>query len=104
MTATTVAGAFNLLILTKVLPEHSLFARCILLMMSAVLRGYQLILSPLIGPRCRHLPTCSEYADEALRRHGLTKGSWLAVKRICRCHPWGSSGYDPVPQPGDSQR
>lgn len=66
---------------------------------------YRYVLSPVIGPRCRYLPTCSEYAQEALERHGVVKGSWLAVKRICRCHPvkWlgGGSGYDPVPEPDE---
>ncbi len=62
-----------------------------------VIRLYQWLISPLIGPRCRHLPTCSEYAEEAIERHGLLRGGWLAAKRILRCHPWGTSGYDPVP-------
>jgi putative membrane protein insertion efficiency factor len=51
----------------------------------------------MIGPRCRFLPTCSDYALEALARHGVVRGGWLAVRRISRCHPWGDSGYDPVP-------
>ncbi|GAB4572339.1 MAG: membrane protein insertion efficiency factor YidD [Rhodothalassiaceae bacterium] len=59
--------------------------------------AYRLFLSPLLGPRCRYLPTCSEYALEALRIHGGLYGSWLAIRRIGRCHPWGGSGYDPVP-------
>jgi len=62
-----------------------------------LIRGYQLVLSPIIGPRCRHLPTCSEYAAEAIARHGLFRGGWFAVRRIVRCNPWGTSGYDPVP-------
>jgi putative membrane protein insertion efficiency factor len=62
-----------------------------------LIRGYQLVLSPIIGPRCRHLPTCSEYSAEAIARHGLLHGGWLAVRRIVRCNPWGTSGYDPVP-------
>lgn len=61
------------------------------------IRFYQLCISPMLGPSCRFTPTCSQYAVEALRKHGLLKGSWLAVRRICRCHPWGGSGYDPVP-------
>lgn len=61
------------------------------------IRFYQLCISPMLGPSCRFTPTCSQYAVEALRKHGLMKGSWLAVRRICRCHPWGGSGYDPVP-------
>lgn len=63
-----------------------------------LVRFYQICLSPLKGAgTCRFTPTCSQYALEALRKYGPFKGSWLAVKRICRCHPWGGSGYDPVP-------
>lgn len=63
-----------------------------------LVRFYQVCLSPLKGAgTCRFTPTCSQYALEALRKYGPFKGSWLAVKRICRCHPWGGSGYDPVP-------
>jgi putative membrane protein insertion efficiency factor len=61
---------------------------------------YRRSLSPVfaaLGVRCRHLPTCSEYAAEAVRRHGATKGFWLAVSRLTRCHPFGSHGFDPVP-------
>jgi uncharacterized protein len=58
---------------------------------------YRVTLSPLIGPRCRHLPSCSEYADEAINRFGLWAGSWMALARILRCHPWGTSGLDLVP-------
>jgi len=58
---------------------------------------YQKVLSPLIGPKCRFTPTCSHYAMEAFKKHGVFKGFWLSVKRIARCHPWGGSGYDPVP-------
>lgn len=61
------------------------------------IRGYQRLISPLKPPTCRYLPTCSQYALEALDQHGALKGSWLAGKRLCRCHPWGGSGYDPVP-------
>jgi putative membrane protein insertion efficiency factor len=61
------------------------------------LRAYKLALSPLIGPRCRFLPTCSEYAAEALIGHGLRRGGVLVFGRLCRCHPWGGSGYDPPP-------
>lgn len=62
-----------------------------------LIRIYRYVLSPLIGPSCRHLPTCSDYAEEAIHRHGLFKGGWLALSRLARCNPWGSSGYDPVP-------
>jgi putative membrane protein insertion efficiency factor len=58
---------------------------------------YRRFLSPLKPPCCRYLPTCSAYALEALERHGAVRGSWLAARRICRCHPWGGSGWDPVP-------
>lgn len=63
-----------------------------------LIRLYQICLSPYMGQNCRYIPTCSAYAMEALSKHGLFKGSWLAVKRIFRCNPWwGGSGYDPVP-------
>ena len=58
---------------------------------------YRYTLSPLIGPRCRHLPSCSEYADEAIGRFGLWAGGWMALARILRCHPWGTAGLDFVP-------
>ncbi|QMU27275.1 membrane protein insertion efficiency factor YidD [Adhaeribacter radiodurans] len=58
---------------------------------------YQKILSPLKPPSCRFTPTCSEYAAQALRKHGPLRGTRLAIKRLAKCHPWGSSGYDPVP-------
>ncbi|ROH93704.1 membrane protein insertion efficiency factor YidD [Stagnimonas aquatica] len=63
----------------------------------APIRGYQRLISPLLPPRCRFIPSCSSYAIEALERHGAGQGSWLAVKRICRCHPLNPGGYDPVP-------
>ena len=58
---------------------------------------YRVSISPWLGVNCRFQPTCSEYAIEALRHHGVLKGAWLAARRIGRCHPWGGSGYDPVP-------
>lgn len=60
-------------------------------------RIYRHVISPWLPPSCRYTPTCSRYAIEALQKHGPWKGSWLALKRILRCHPWGGSGYDPVP-------
>ncbi|MBI3437018.1 MAG: membrane protein insertion efficiency factor YidD [Proteobacteria bacterium] len=63
----------------------------------ALIQAYRLTLSPLIGLHCRHLPTCSEYADEAIGRFGLWGGGWMTLARVCRCHPWGSSGIDRVP-------
>lgn len=75
-------------------------------LMSHVLRGsiraYQLGVSPLLGPRCRFHPSCSEYACEAIASHGAGKGAVLAAKRLLRCHPWGGSGVDPVPSPPSS--
>lgn len=59
---------------------------------------YRYTLSPLVGFHCRHLPTCSEYADEALARHGLWAGSWMTLARLARCHPWGTAGLDVVPE------
>jgi len=62
-----------------------------------LIRFYQVGISPLIGPACRYTPTCSGYAEEAVRKYGAAKGSWLAVRRLLRCHPWGGTGHDPVP-------
>ncbi len=65
-----------------------------------LVRLYRIAISPWLGGNCRFDPTCSNYAIEALQDHGILKGSWLAVRRIGRCHPWGGSGYDPVPAAG----
>ncbi len=62
-----------------------------------LIRAYQLAVSPLLGPRCRFHPSCSQYALEALTRHGALRGSWLALRRLARCHPFHPGGYDPVP-------
>lgn len=62
-----------------------------------IVHGYRAGISPLLGPRCRYLPTCSEYTLDALREHGLVRGLQLSVSRVLRCHPWGGSGHDPVP-------
>lgn len=62
-----------------------------------LIKFYQLAISPWLGKNCRYNPTCSHYTLEALKVHGLLKGSWLAIKRIASCHPWGGEGYDPVP-------
>lgn len=67
------------------------------LAMRALIRAYQLIVSPLLPASCRYLPSCSSYAAEAIAVHGALKGGWLALRRLSRCHPWGGSGYDPVP-------
>jgi putative membrane protein insertion efficiency factor len=62
-----------------------------------LVRLYQVVISPLTPATCRFDPTCSHYTVESLKKHGLLRGSWLAIKRIFSCHPWGKSGYDPVP-------
>lgn len=62
-----------------------------------MIRGYQLAISPLLGNRCRFFPSCSDYALEALEKHGMNKGIWLGLRRVSRCHPWCPGGYDPVP-------
>jgi uncharacterized protein len=74
------------------------------IVLTAALRGYQLLVSPLLPPACRFLPTCSEYAGEAIALHGAGRGVFLALRRLARCHPWGGSGYDPVPEPGNLDR
>lgn len=65
--------------------------------MLALVRGYRYAISPMLGRNCRFVPSCSEYALEALERHGAIRGSWLAARRVCRCHPFSGGGYDPVP-------
>lgn len=66
-------------------------------LMRWLIQAYRYGLSPLWAPTCRYAPTCSEYALEAVARHGALMGGWLALKRIARCHPWGGAGFDPVP-------
>ena len=66
--------------------------------MSLAIRFYQQAVSPLLGPSCRFMPTCSEFAVGAIERYGALSGGWLAFKRILRCHPFGGQGYDPVPE------
>ncbi len=77
--------------LTRMLSE------CISWLLRLPVHFYRNCISPLTPPSCRFTPTCSEYALEALRKHGPIRGTYLAVRRILRCHPWGGSGYDPVP-------
>lgn len=66
--------------------------------LSSILRGYQLLLSPVFPPSCRFSPSCSQYSIEAVRRFGALGGGWLALCRMVRCHPWGGQGHDPVPE------
>ena len=67
-----------------------------------LIRGYQLAISPLLGPRCRFYPSCSHYAIEAIDSHGAVRGTWLTFRRIARCHPFHEGGFDPVPCPKHS--
>ncbi|MBT4739233.1 MAG: membrane protein insertion efficiency factor YidD [Rhodospirillaceae bacterium] len=66
-------------------------------LIKVTIRGYQVLVSPLLGTRCRYHPTCSDYMAEAVTAHGALRGFYLGIKRILRCHPWAESGHDPVP-------
>lgn len=66
-------------------------------LLTAVVKGYQLTAGTVLPPSCRYWPSCSAYAIEALQTHGAGKGGWLILRRLCRCHPWGGEGFDPVP-------
>lgn len=74
-----------------------IFFQLLALPLILLIKIYQLIISPLFPPSCRFTPTCSEYTLEALKKYGILKGGWLGFRRIIRCHPWGGSGYDPLP-------
>lgn len=76
----------------------SLLSYLLVRLLVLLIRGYQLFISPFTPAACRFTPTCSEYALTALQRHGIFRGSFLALRRLFRCHPWGGSGYDPVPE------
>jgi putative membrane protein insertion efficiency factor len=70
----------------------------------ALIRVYQLFISPLLGNHCRFYPSCSQYAREAIEQHGALRGGWLAIRRLLRCHPWHPGGVDPVPEPSPKDR
>jgi uncharacterized protein len=72
------------------------------LLVVGLLRLYQMLLSPLLGPRCRFYPSCSAYAVTAVSRHGVLRGGWLTLRRLLRCHPWNPGGLDPVPPAADN--
>ncbi len=78
--------------------------RAVVAVLRAPIRAYRYAVSPMLPPACRFYPSCSEYALEALGVHGPVRGSWLAVRRVCRCHPWNSGGLDPVPPAGEPSR
>jgi putative membrane protein insertion efficiency factor len=70
----------------------------------ALIRIYQLCISPLLGNHCRFYPSCSQYAREAIEQYGVLRGGWLAIRRLLRCHPWHPGGVDPVPEPSPKDR
>ena len=74
------------------------------LVLKAIVWTWRLVGSPIVGPICRYQPSCSHYALDAIDRFGPIQGTWLALKRLARCHPWGGSGYDPVPTPASDSR
>lgn len=82
-------------------PDASAVGRIAARPLLAIVRIYRKAISPLLGVNCRFEPSCSAYAEEALLRYGGFRGGWLALRRIGRCHPWGGSGYDPVPGTGN---
>ena len=75
-----------------------IFTKSITLIIVGIIKFYQIVVSPVIGPSCRHYPTCSQYSIESLKTHGVLRGLYLSVRRIWRCRPGGSHGYDPVPK------
>lgn len=77
--------------------RHNLVSRMFSSMMIGMIRFYQVAISPHLTPSCRYTPSCSQYGMEAIRKHGPIRGGALTIKRILRCHPWGSHGHDPVP-------
>jgi putative membrane protein insertion efficiency factor len=76
---------------------RTFWQRCAAMLVLWPVRAYQLLISPLIGPKCRHMPSCSHYTIEAVARFGAVRGAWLGLRRILRCHPFGTAGFDPVP-------
>lgn len=103
MEATRVVGVVNASPPDESRPGRpGALGRLLALPLLGLVRVYQVLLSPLMGGHCRFHPSCSRYAAEALHSHGAFRGSWLAARRLAKCHPFGSSGYDPVP-PADNQ-
>ena len=75
--------------------QRNWISRALIALMVLLIRSYQIVISPMIGPNCRFTPTCSAYAIGAIQKHGLFRGVWAAARRISRCHPWNPGGYDP---------
>ena len=75
-----------------------IFTKSITLIIVGIIKFYQIFISPVMGPACRHYPTCSQYSIESIKTHGVLRGLYLSVRRIWRCRPGGSHGYDPVPK------
>jgi len=88
---------FNITINTGSMQIYKIIIKVITFPFVVVIKLYQVLVSPLLPSSCRYTPTCSHYTLEALKKYGLFKGGWLGIKRISKCHPWGGSGYDPVP-------
>lgn len=86
--------------------ESTRSAQAVRAVLLGAIRGYQIVVSPWLGAHCRHMPSCSAYARAAIRRFGARRGGALAIRRVLRCHPWGTAGYDPVPdaRKADSRR
>lgn len=76
---------------------YKIIAKLLAFPFMVLIKAYQMFLSPILPSSCRYTPTCSHYTMEALKKYGIFKGGWLGIKRISSCHPWGGSGYDPVP-------
>ena len=74
-----------------------MFSKILIFPLILLIRGYQIIISPMLNSNCRFMPTCSQYAIESLQSYGLIKGTFLTIKRLGKCHPWGGHGYDPIP-------
>ena len=74
-----------------------MFSKILIFPLILLIRGYQIIISPMLNSNCRFMPTCSQYAMESLQSYGLIKGTFLTIKRLGKCHPWGGHGYDPIP-------
>lgn len=94
MSSVSTHGAGNVVGSRRVVSTVTSLPRLVLV---ALVRAYQLVISPMTGPSCRYYPSCSSYALLAIQRHGAVRGTWLALRRLLRCHPWAAGGVDDVP-------